>query len=110
MRRRVFLVLSTLMMCTVTARGQAPPAVGVVTAQERPVTQTNQFVGRIQAEKRVNLIARVSGFLEKRAIEQGAEVKEGDLLYVIEQPPYQAEVQLRQRASISFRRVSKMQS
>lgn len=96
MRRRVFLVLSTLMMCTVAARGQAPPAVGVVTARERPVTQTNQFVGRIQAEKRVNLIARVSGFLEKRAFVQGAEVKEGDLLYVIEQPPYQAEVQLRQ--------------
>jgi membrane fusion protein, multidrug efflux system len=96
MRRQFLLILAALAVPAGSALAQTPPAVGVVTAEEKPVTQSNQFVGRIQAEKRVNLIARVSGFLEKRAFEQGTEVKEGDLLYVIEQPPYQAEVQLRQ--------------
>jgi membrane fusion protein (multidrug efflux system) len=40
----------------------------------------------------VALVARVTGFLEKRLFVEGAEVKKGDLLYVIEQPPFQAQV------------------
>ena len=84
------------------ALGQAPvtipPAVGVVTAQSKPLVETNQFIGRIQAVGRVNLVARVTGFLEKRYFEEGSEVKEGDLLYRIEQPPFQADVQTRQAA------------
>ncbi len=80
------------------AQTGGPPAVGVVTAETKPLTQTNQFIGRVQAEKRVNLLARVTGFLEKRDFQEGAEVKKGDLLYVIEQPPYQADVQAKQSA------------
>jgi membrane fusion protein (multidrug efflux system) len=38
----------------------------------------------------VALVARVTGFLEKRLFVEGSEVKKGDLLYVIEQPPFQA--------------------
>ena len=62
------------------AQTGGPPAVGVVTAETKPLTQTNQFIGRVQAEKRVNLLARVTGFLEKRDFQEGAEVKKGDLL------------------------------
>ena len=80
------------------AQTGGPPAVGVVTAETKPLTQTNQFIGRVQAEKRVNLLARVTGFLEKRDFQEGAEVKKGDLLYVIEQPPYQADVEAKQSA------------
>jgi len=40
----------------------------------------------------VALVARVSAFLEKRAFVEGAEVKQGDLLYLLEQPPFQAQV------------------
>jgi membrane fusion protein (multidrug efflux system) len=41
----------------------------------------------------VALVARVSAFLEKRLFVEGAEVKKGDLLYQLEQPPFQAQVE-----------------
>jgi RND family efflux transporter MFP subunit len=40
----------------------------------------------------VALVARVTGFLEKRLFVEGAEVKRDDLLYQIERPPFQAQV------------------
>jgi membrane fusion protein (multidrug efflux system) len=69
-----------------------PPAVGVVRAERQQITQSDEFIGRIQAVNRVALVARVSAFLDKRLFVEGAEVKKGDLLYVLEQPPYQAQV------------------
>ena len=69
-----------------------PPAVGVVRAERQQITQSNEFVGRIQSIGRVALVARVSAYLEKRAFVEGAEVKQGDLLYLLEQPPFQAQV------------------
>lgn len=70
----------------------APPAVGVVRAERQQVTQTDEFIGRIQAVRRVALVARVTAFLEKRLFVEGSEVKQGDLLYTLEQPPFQAQV------------------
>jgi membrane fusion protein (multidrug efflux system) len=69
-----------------------PPAVGVVRAERQQITQSDEFVGRIQSIGRVALVARVSAFLEKRLFVEGAEVKKDDLLYLLEQPPYQAQV------------------
>jgi membrane fusion protein (multidrug efflux system) len=69
-----------------------PPAVGVVRAERQQITQTDEFVGRIQAVGRVTLVARVTAFLEKRMFVEGSEVKKGDLLYQLEQPPFQAQV------------------
>jgi membrane fusion protein (multidrug efflux system) len=69
-----------------------PPAVGVVRAEKQQITQSNEFVGRIQSIGRVSLVARVTAFLEKREFVEGAEVKQGDLLYLLEQPPFQAQV------------------
>jgi len=70
----------------------APPAVGVVRVARQEITQSNEFVGRIQSIGRVSLVARVTAFLEKRDFVEGAEVKKGDLLYLLEQPPFQAQV------------------
>jgi membrane fusion protein (multidrug efflux system) len=69
-----------------------PPAVGVVRAERQQITETDEFIGRIQSVGRVALVARVSAFLEKRLFIEGAEVKKGDLLYLLEQPPFQAQV------------------
>ena len=55
-----------------------PPAVGVVEATRRPITETSEFLGRIEAINRVNVVARVTAFLEKRLFNEGAEVKKGD--------------------------------
>src|SRR6476660_2351624 len=69
-----------------------PPAVGVVRAERQQITESDEFIGRIQAVNRVALIARVTAFLDKRVFVEGAEVKKGDLLYVLELPPFQAQV------------------
>src|ERR1700726_172964 len=69
-----------------------PPAVGVVRAERQQITQSDEFIGRIQAVDRVALVARVSAFLEKRLFVEGSEVNTGDLLYQLEQPPFQAQV------------------
>jgi membrane fusion protein, multidrug efflux system len=69
-----------------------PPAVGVVEATKRPITETNEFLGRIQAVNRVNVVARVTAFLEKRLFEEGAEIKKGDELYHLERGPFEADL------------------
>jgi len=71
----------------------APPAVGVVRVARQQIIESHEFIGRIQAVGRVALVARVSGFLEKRLFVEGAEIKKGDLLYQLEQPPFQAQVE-----------------
>ncbi len=76
--------------------GGPPPAVGVVRAETRPITETSEFVGRIQSVERVALVARVTAFLEQRLFTEGAEVNKGDLLYVLEQPPFQADLAAKQ--------------
>ena len=69
-----------------------PPSVGVVRAEQTAITETSEFIGRIQAIDRVALTARVTAFLEERLFTEGAEVKKGDLLYRLERPPFEAAV------------------
>ncbi len=69
-----------------------PPAVGVAQAQRRPVIESSEFVGRIQSINRVDLVARVTAFLEERRFTEGAEVHAGDVLYRLERPPFEATV------------------
>lgn len=76
--------------------GSGPPAVGVVEAVRRPTTQSNEFIGRVQTVHRVDLVARVTAFLNERVFEEGAEVKAGDLLFRLERAPFEAEVAARQ--------------
>lgn len=78
--------------------GKAPPpaAVGVMEVHRAPVIETSEYVGRIQAVDSVALVPRITGFLEQRLFIEGSEVTKGQLLYVIEQPPYQAQVEANQ--------------
>ena len=80
-----------------------PPAVGVVKVTTQPMTPSVEFVGRVQAVERVNLVARVTAFLDKRLFTEGVEVKKGDLLYRLEQEPFQADVQTKQATIAQFR-------
>ena len=80
------------------ARADAPPEVGVVTASIQPVYNEQSYVGRVQSPQIVQLNARVTGFLEEQDFKNGDTVTQGQLLYVIEQPPYQAAVQQAQAA------------
>jgi membrane fusion protein (multidrug efflux system) len=69
-----------------------PPAVGVVEATKRPITEISEFLGRIEAVNRVNVVARVTAFLEKRSFTEGAEIKTGDELYRLERGPFEADL------------------
>jgi membrane fusion protein, multidrug efflux system len=85
----------------VTAAAQAqpasgPPAVGVVEATTREVTETSQFLGRIEAINRVNVVARDTAFLDKRLFNEGAEIKKGDELYRLERGPFEADLASKQ--------------
>jgi membrane fusion protein (multidrug efflux system) len=95
-RMKHLLLALVIAMFPLTAQAQpaqgGPPAVGVVRAERQQITETDEFIGRIQSIGRVALVARVSAFLEKRLFVEGAEVKKGDLLYLLEQPPFQAQV------------------
>ena len=68
------------------------PAVGVRPVVTKGVSQSFEFVGRIKAIDKVELRARVEGFLEKVLFREGQDVKTGDLLYQIEKVQFQAQV------------------
>ena len=72
---------------------QGPPAVGVITAERRPITETSEFVGRVEATDRVNIRARVTGFLQERLFREGSDVTEGQVLYRLERAPFEAQVE-----------------
>jgi membrane fusion protein, multidrug efflux system len=75
------------------AQAQGPaPAVTVVKVAAEEVRPISTFTGRVEAKDKIDLRARVDGFLEKRLFTEGADVKEGDLLFVIEKGLYQAAV------------------
>jgi membrane fusion protein (multidrug efflux system) len=75
-----------------------PPAVGVVTVERQPMTESYDFNGRIEATDSVDIVARVTAFLEKQLFVDGSDVKTGDLLYSLERPPFQAAVDVQKGA------------
>jgi len=74
------------------AQTPPPPAVTVIHVAEEEVNPPAEYVGRVEAVQAVDLRARVEGFLDEVRFREGAEVREGDVLYVIEQAPYRARV------------------
>lgn len=71
--------------------GQVPVKVLKVELQEVPIT--SEFVGQAKSSRQVEIRARVDGFLEKVAYEEGAVVKEGDILFLLDKRPYEAALQ-----------------
>jgi len=80
------------------ASASAPPAVTVQAPRSEPVIEYLQLTGTVAASKSVNLVARVPGYLESVNFKDGAVVPEGELLFVIEKPPYEAQVELNKAA------------
>jgi len=69
----------------------APPEVTVASPQIRDVTVYEEFVGTTEAYQSVNIRARVQGYLDKMAFEPSSFVRRGQLLFVIEPGPYEAQ-------------------
>ena len=69
-----------------------PPAVLVQAAALKPLGARSEFIGRAAAVDKVDLRARVKGFLGPRKFNDGDQVKEGQVLFTIEPDTYQATV------------------
>lgn len=67
--------------------------VGTVYAERRPISQSRDFVGRVEAIDRVSVQARVTGYLEAILFTEGDFVKKGDPLYQIERGLFEAAVE-----------------
>lgn len=69
------------------------PEVTVVTVQPQDIPFTPIFVAQTESSQQVNIVARVSGFLDRIAYKEGQLVKEGQLLFQLDQKPFQAQLE-----------------
>jgi membrane fusion protein, multidrug efflux system len=86
------LVLLPALTTGVLAQQPSVQPVGIVYAERKPISQTSDFVGRIQAIDRVEVQARVRGYLEAIKFKEGESVSKGAPLYQIEKGLFQAAV------------------
>src|ERR1700676_4972927 len=79
--------ISLMILCAnaIAQSASSPPAVSVSPVVSRQVTATGDFIGRVVAVDKVDVVARVPGFIEERNFTEGQMVKKGDLLFRIEQ-------------------------
>ncbi|HEY2138816.1 MAG TPA: efflux RND transporter periplasmic adaptor subunit [Chthoniobacterales bacterium] len=85
---------------------QGPLPVNIVTVVEKEVSEWDEFTGRLEAVESVEIRPRVSGYITEIHFEAGAIIKKGDLLYVIDPRPYQADFD---RAAAEFERMQAQQ-
>jgi len=74
------------------AAARPPAEVTVLTIAPRDVPVSATFVAQTQSSQAVTIAARVSGFLDKRVYTEGAVVKSGQVLFRMDQKPFQAQV------------------
>jgi multidrug efflux system membrane fusion protein len=77
------------------------PPVSVATVVEKSIAETQEFSGRLEAIERVEIRSRVSGFITEVNFKPGSEIKKGDVLFVIDPRPYQAEADRASAAAVS---------
>ena len=82
--------LIPLFALALTSCGDKPPPVTVAQPVKRTVTDWDEFTGRFEAVEEVQVRARVGGFVTSVEFRDGAFVRAGDLLYVIDSRPFEA--------------------
>jgi RND family efflux transporter MFP subunit len=94
------LLILPLSACKKSNTYQAPPPPPVTTSKPVSMDMTSylDITGNTVASNSVNLVARVSGYLQQVDYTDGATVKKGQKLFVIEPAPYQAKLQQAQAA------------
>jgi membrane fusion protein, multidrug efflux system len=108
------LALSTIAALVLSACGQPAaqeagkaaaggPPITAAAVVEKNILETQEFSGRLEAVERVEIRPRVSGFIASVNFKPGAEVKKGDVLFVIDPRPYQAEANRAEAAALAAR-------
>src|SRR3954451_3177483 len=69
-----------------------PPQVTVVTIAPQTIPQVLSFVAQTESSRQVDIVARVSGFLDRIAYREGELVKEGAVLFELDPKPFQAQL------------------
>ena len=82
-----------------------PPVVSVVEVVPKDVPVTFEFVAQTQSSHLVNIHARVSGFLDRRVYNEGELVKQGQVLFLMDPKPFQAQL-TQAMASLSMKKAS----
>ena len=93
------LVFALLSACKPKPVTPPPPEVTTTQPVSKEVTEWDDFTGRLEPIKSVEVRARVNGYLNSIHFKDGQEVKAGDLLFVIDPRPYEAEAE-RARAEL----------
>jgi multidrug efflux system membrane fusion protein len=87
---------------TVRTNSPGPLPVNFVSVVEKEVNEWDEFTGRLEPVESVEIRPRVSGYITEIHFDAGAIIKKGDLLYVIDPRPYQADLD---RAEAEFERM-----
>jgi membrane fusion protein, multidrug efflux system len=85
------------------AQAQAGPPVSAAIVVQKPVAETQEFSGRLEAVEHVEIRPRVSGFITAVNFQPGAAVRKGQVLFVIDARPFQAEAERAGAAARSAR-------
>ena len=95
LRGLIFLLPATLVACGKPAQGpppRGPSTVTVMTIAPREVPVSYEFVAQTQSPRAVNIQARVAGFLDRRVYIEGSVVKAGQVLFLMDKKPFQAQL------------------
>jgi multidrug efflux system membrane fusion protein len=79
------------------------PPVTAATVVAKQVKETHELSGRLEAVERVDIRARVGGFITSVNFKPGSLVKKGDVLFLIDARPFQAEANRAEAAAVSAR-------
>jgi membrane fusion protein (multidrug efflux system) len=69
-----------------------PPSVSVMTVTPQTIPYASTFVAQTESSRQVDILARVSGFLDRIAYREGEVVKEGQMLFQLDPKPFQAQL------------------
>ena len=95
LRGLILLLPAALVACGKPPQGsppRGPSNVTVMTIAPREVPVSYEFVAQTQSPRAVNIQARVSGFLDRRVYTEGALVKAGEVLFLMDKKPFQAQL------------------
>ncbi len=72
---------------------QRPVDVAAITVNPKDVPVTYEYIAQVQSSRQVSIQARVNGFLERRVYTEGAIVKEGQILFLMDQKPFKVQLE-----------------